>query len=74
MAAQNLQTIAPLCADFQQPYDKLKRLVVSLGLEPALTLNGLQYFDESAIEELAAALRAEQATAAVVASVRRGRA
>ena len=73
MAAQNLQTIAPLCADFQQSYAKLQKLVATLGLEPALILNGLQYFDEESVEMLAKTLRDEQATAAVLTGVRRAR-
>ena len=72
--AENLTTIVSLCATYQQSYAKLQRLIETLGLEPALVLNGVGYYSESDIEALAAALRSEQATAAVVASVRRGRA
>ena len=55
--ANDLRSLGKLTADFQAPYPRIAGIVSRLGLRPAVTLNGVPYFDEEAIDRIGNELR-----------------
>ena len=49
----NLETIGHLCQTFQRPYATIKRALVEVRATPAMTINGIEHYDESAVAAVA---------------------
>ena len=55
---QNLRSLGKLCADLQQPYHRLAKIIDANGIAAVMVLNGVRHFDEAAVEKIHAALAA----------------
>jgi hypothetical protein len=58
VAVLHLRSLGQLTADTQRPYAALARAVERLGIAPAMTIDGVPYFDAGAVERLTAAAAA----------------
>jgi hypothetical protein len=54
---QHLESIGHLCQSLQSPVARIQRAVESLGVRPAMTINGIPHYDGPQCEQIALALR-----------------
>jgi hypothetical protein len=57
-AVLHLRSLGQLTADTQRPYAALARTVERLRIVPAMTIDGVPYFDASAVERITATVTA----------------
>jgi hypothetical protein len=62
MIIQHLESLAHLSASLQAPYSRIAKAVESLGVKPAVTINGIPHFDGESCERIAEHLQAEPRT------------
>jgi hypothetical protein len=55
-AVLHLRSLGQLTADTQRPYAHLARAVARLHIQPAVTIDGVPYFDAGAVERITSAL------------------
>lgn len=53
----HLESIGHLCQSLQSPFARIRRVVDALGISPAVTINGVEHFDEQQCEQIADYLR-----------------
>jgi hypothetical protein len=54
---KQLESIGHLCASLQSPHARIAHAVKSLGIEPAVTINGIPHFDGDQCERIADAIQ-----------------
>lgn len=52
-STKHLESIGHLCASLRAPFARVRRAVDALGIEPAVTLNGVPHFDGAQCEQIA---------------------
>jgi hypothetical protein len=57
-AVLHLRSLGQLTADVQRPYAALANAVQTLGIVPAVTIDGVAFFDGPAVERITAAAAA----------------
>jgi hypothetical protein len=57
-AVLHLRSLGQLTADVQRPYATLARAVEQLRIAPAVTIDGVPYFDADAVERITNAVLA----------------
>lgn len=57
-AVLHLRSLGQLTSDVQRPYASLAQAVERLAIAPALTIDGVPYFDADAVERITAAVTA----------------
>ena len=55
---RHLESLPRLCVTFQRPYATVKRALDESGATPEMTLNGVPYYAEAAVERAAVRLQA----------------
>jgi hypothetical protein len=48
----DLRSLGRLCADLQASIPRIRKALEQLGIEPSLTLNGVDHYDSSVVDEL----------------------
>ena len=62
MQTQHLESLGHLCASLQAPYARVRRAVDALGIEPAVTINGVPHFDEQQCDCIAREIKSHKET------------
>jgi len=59
-ATRHLESIGHLCASLQKPYATIRRAIDTLGIVPAVTINGIDHFDGEQCERIEKMIRGER--------------